>query len=298
MNAAFTATQVAESIGKFWPGVAETCGLANCSGAKSLWRRVWRRRHGIRFDGALYCHPQCLEVAVRAELLRLLNQAPVSPPVNRMPLGLLMVARGKLTYTEVSAALEAQRRARYGNIGEWVEKLGFATEQDVTAALGLQWGCPVASSLSFELAGATQPLPFAIMENFLMWPLHRVASSNSLYIACGKRVDHGVLSAIEKMLGCRAQPCVAAPKLIASRIERVRQEPRAGEIEFRSMRGPAEMVRIATSYIARIGAEEIRASRVGSVIWLLLKNRVTNLNLLFQLRNRGPFSQQTHNPAN
>ena len=47
---------------------------------------------------------------------------------------------------EVQAALEAQRRARYGKIGEWIEKLGFATEKEVTTALALQWGCPVASS--------------------------------------------------------------------------------------------------------------------------------------------------------
>jgi len=276
---------VVQSLGKYWPGASANCGLPHCPVKNSLWRRIWRHRNGVRFDGVLYCHLPCLEIVLREELLRLQDQTLPVPPPNRIPLGLLMVARGKLTHAEVSAALEAQRRARHGNIGEWVEKLGFASEQDVTAALGLQWGCPVASSLSNESNATAHHLPSAILEDFLMWPIHWVPATNTLYIACGKRVDHGVLSAIEKMLGCRTQPCVGSPKSIASRIERLRQEGRAGQIEFHSMRDTSEMVRIAISYIGRLGPQEIRATRAGDFIWLLLKNLSTSMNLVFHLRS-------------
>lgn len=284
-NDSFIGAHWTASAPKYWPLGTRRCGLMDCSGAKSFWRRMWRRRYGIRFEGVLYCHPQCLETAVRRKLLDLQNQILVPPPANRIPLGLLMIARGKLTYTEVSAALDAQRRARYGNIGEWFEKLGFATEQEITAALGLQWGCPVASSLEVGSNGTTRRLPLAILENFLMWPLHYVSATNILYIAFGKRVDHGALNAIEKMLGCRTQPCVASPKVIARRIERLRQEPSTREVEFGPMQDPGEVARIAISYIARSGAEEIRVSRLGPFIWMLLKTHLTSLNLLFRLRS-------------
>lgn len=281
MNETFTLPRFAENWQRYWQSSGSRCGLINCSGPTSFWHRMWSTRNKVRFNGVLYSHQQCLETAIRHELLRLQNQTPAPPPANRMPLGLLMVARGKLTYDQVTEALAAQRKSGTGTIGEWFEKLGFLTEREVAAALGLQWGCPVSSSLEFN--GSCHRLPLAILENFLMWPLHHVAASNTLYVAFGKRVDHGALYAIETMLRCRIQPCVAAAKVITSRIERLRQEPRAGEVEFRSMRDPAEIVRVAVSYVARLSPEEIRSSRLGPFIWMLLKSRVTSLNLLFRL---------------
>ena len=268
--------------GKYLTGSVQRCGLVNCSRPKSLWRRLWARRHGIRFDGVYYCHPQCLETAVQQELSWLQNQVPTPPSPNRMPLGLLMVARGKVTYDQVMTALAAQRTSGRGNIGEWFEKLGILTEQEVAAALALQWGCPLSSSLESNETG--HQLPLALLETFQMWPLHYVRATNTQYLALGKRLDHASLYAIEKMLGCRVQPCVAPGKVIASRIERFRQEPHAREVEFRSMHDSAEIARIAISYIARLNAEEIRISRVRQFIWLLLKNHHTTTNLLFRLQ--------------
>src|SRR5450432_2850853 len=93
---------------------------------------------------------------------RLRTMAPSPQPPNRIPLGLLMLARGKLTYLEVRAALEAQRRARYAKIGEWIEKLGFVTEQEVTTALALQWECPVASSFDRSAIHSPGDIPLSI----------------------------------------------------------------------------------------------------------------------------------------
>jgi hypothetical protein len=243
---------------------------------------VWARRSGTLFDGLFYCHPQCLETAFWQELSRLQNQVPALPPPNRMPLGLLMVARGKVTYDQVLMALAAQRTSKSGNIGEWLEKLGFLTEQEVARALALQWGCPVSSSL--ESTGSSHRLPLLLLENFVMWPLHYVKATNTQYIAFGKPLDHAVLYAIEKMLGCRVQPCAAPGKAIASRIERLRHEPRPGEVDFCSVHEPAEIVRIASSYSARLDAEEIRMCRVGEFIWVRLKNHQMTTNLLFRLQ--------------
>lgn len=294
MKNVFTRLSFATTLEKYWGASGNRCGLSNCTGTKSLWGRVWARRHGIRFEGILYCRPQCLETAFRQELLRVQNHTPGPPPASRMPLGLLMVARGKLTYDQVSAALAAQKKSGTGNIGEWFERLGFVTEQEVTGALALQWGCPVSSSL--ECNGTPHKFPPAILETFLMWPLHYSSATNTQYVAFGKRVDHAVLYAMEKMLGCRVQPCVASGAAIAKLIERLRQEPRSGEVEFRSIDNPAEIVRIATSYIARLDAEEVRMSRVGDFIWLLLKNRATTINVTFRLQHETPPAEEATEP--
>lgn len=278
------------------------CALVSCSRPRSLWQRLRRRHHpeGTFLQGLFYCQPQCLETALIGQLSRLRVMAPSPPPPNRIPLGLLMVARGKLTYLEVRAALEAQRRARYGKIGEWIEKLGFASEQEVTTALALQWGCPVASSFDPSTIHSPGSIPLPILEAFQMLPLNYVASTNTLYLAFGERVDHAALYAIEKILDCRTQPCVAGRKSIARQLDAMRQLPRPSDVEFGPMNNLAEMARIAASYTARLTPEQVRLSRIGRFIWLRLevgsnvrsnartKLRSITTNLVFRLPTDSP----------
>jgi hypothetical protein len=247
------------------------CALSTCSRPQSLWRRLRHRSTGVFLQDVFYCKPQCLEAALIGQLSQLRGMIASPQPTNRIPLGLLMVARGKLTHVEVRAALEAQRRARHGKIGEWIEKLGFATEQEVTSALALQWGCPVASSFDPSTIRFVGNIPLAILEAFQMLPFNHVASTNTLFIAFGERVDHAALYAIEKILECRTQPCVADRKLVARQLDAMRQLPRPSNVEFGPMNDLAEMGRIAASYTARLAPEQVRLARVGKFIWLRLK---------------------------
>jgi hypothetical protein len=280
------------------------CALASCTRPHSLWHRLRHRPSGTFLQGVFYCQPQCLETALIGQLSRLRVTAPSPQLPNRIPLGLLMVARGKLTHIEVRAALEAQRRARYGKIGEWIEKLGFATEQEVTTALALQWGCPVASSFDPSTIQSPGSIPLPILEAFQMVPLSYAAATNTLCLAFGERVDHAALYAIEKILDCRTQPCVAGRKSIARQLDFMRQLPRPCEVEFGPMNDLAEMARIASSYTARLSPEQVRLSRVGRFIWLRLnvrrdvrpnfrsdvrcKTRSNATNLVFRLPTESP----------
>src|ERR1700688_3599579 len=273
MSKVFKLANWLDAIRRYIPGRPQrACALNSCTRQHSLWQQITHRRHprGTLLQGVYYCHPLCLETALREQLSSLHGMAPSTQPANRIPLGLLMVARGKLTYVEVRAALEAQRRARYGKIGEWIEKLGFASEREVTKALALQWGCPVA--LSFDPATSHFPseIPLPILEAFQMLPLNYVASTNTLYLAFGERVDHAALYAIEKILACRTLPCVAGRESIARHLEAMRQLSRPGDVEFGPISDLAEMASIASSYTARLSPGQVRLSRVGRFIWLRL----------------------------
>jgi hypothetical protein len=233
-------------------------------------------------DEKFYCQPRCLETALVAQIARLRNIPQPVPPPNRIPLGLLMVARGKLTHVEVRAALEAQRRAGYGKIGDWLEKLGFASEQEVTAALAVQWGCPLVSSFDLGIVDMPGSIPLPILESFQMLPANYTAATNTLYLAFGERVDHAALYTIERTLDCRTQPCVAQRRKIACRLDDLRQMPRPGDVEFVT-RDFGEMARITSSYVNRVNPEQVRICRMGSFIWLRLKARAAATNLVFNL---------------
>jgi len=264
------------------------CGLPGCSGPKNPWSRFVHHRSGTYLQGVFYCQRQCLETALTAQLARLHAIAPPARPSNRIPLGLLMVARGWLTHEQVVTALAAQQSAHSGQIGEWFEKLGFATEQQVTSALGLQWGCPVTSSFDSAAVAALGRIPLGIMEAFQMLPLHFVSATNTIYVAFGQRVDHAALYAIEKLLDWRTQPCVAGRKIVAEELVRMRQQPRPRELEFGPMRDFAEIGRVSVSYMLRLGADEARLARVGPFIWLRLRVQSAHTDLLFRLGLESP----------
>ena len=268
---------------KRWQEMGLPCGLVSCSGNKSPWTHIWRPPAGAFLQGVFYCQPKCLETALIAQLARLYPSAPAAVPSNRIPLGLLMVARGWLTHEQVVTAVAAQQSANSGKIGDWFEKLGFATEQQVTSALGLQWGCPVASSLDSVANAPFGRIPFGILEAFQMLPLHFVTATNTLYIAFGERVDHAALYTIEKVLDCRTQPCVGVRKSVAAELDQMRQQPRPHEIEFGPMHDCTEIGRVGASYMLRLGADEARLGRVGQFIWLRLRARSSHTNLLFRL---------------
>jgi Type II secretion system (T2SS), protein E, N-terminal domain len=294
------------------------CALSSCSRAQSLWQRLRRQPTGAFLQDVFYCKPQCMESALIGQLSQLRGMASTPQRMNRIPLGLMMVARGTLTHLEVRAALEAQRRARHGKIGEWIEKLGFATEQEVTSALALQWGCPVASSFDPSMIQAVGNIPLPILEAFQMLPFNLVAATNTLYIAFGERVDHAALYAIGKILQCRTQPCVAGRKIVARQLDLMRQLPRPADVEFGPISDLAEMRRIAASYTSRLSPEQVRIVRVGKFIWLRLEpsqraaqNRGQNAgreaaptNLVFRLPNEPiavpvtrPFRQLAQSPV-
>ena len=258
------------------------CALRANHGPLPIWQRWLRRHKGTFLHGDFYCGPECLQTALLRQIARLRLASVPPQPSNRIPLGLLMVARGKLTHLEVRAALEAQRRARYGKIGEWFEKLGFATEEDVTAALALQWGCPVASSFDPATVNSPGEIPLPVLEAFQMLPLHYAPSTNTLYLAFGERVDHAALYAIERILECRTLPCVAGRKTVARQLEQMRQQNRPQDVEF-STCDLGEMGRITSSYVTRISPETVRLSRIGRFIWLHLRAKGAPTNLLFRL---------------
>jgi hypothetical protein len=268
---------------KYFASGESRCASLACTGKKTLWRRLCSRRTGMFLDDRYYCHQKCLETELMAQIARLQAMNEPVPPPNRMPLGLLMVARGKLTHVELRAALEAQRRAHHGRIGDWFEKLGFASEQEVTAALAIQWGCPLVSSSELAAVDAPGNIPLPILEAFQMLPINYLAASNTLYLAFGERVDHAALYAIERTLACRTQPCVASRKKIACQLESLRHLSRPRDVEF-ATGDLAEMVRIAASYVNRVSPNEVRLSRIGRFIWIRLGSLKAVTNLVFDLR--------------
>jgi hypothetical protein len=269
----------------------------NCGGTHS--RNPWRMRGGscgVRMQASWYCRPECLERAVAEALGR---TRPVSlrdaAAPHRVPLGLLLLSRQQLTATQLRTALELQRTAGRGKIGEWIQKLEFTTEAQITAALARQWSCPVLRTSPERLLGRQfTSIPVLLLESFQMIPVELAEATGTLLIAFSEGIDHTVLYAVEQMLGYRTEACFVCPSDLQKGLQALAQRHVAKDVVFDRTQDIHECSRIVASYSAKVGAEEVRLARCGKYIWIRLERlQAETLNLVL----RAPADLISSHPA-
>jgi len=269
----------------YWQRALPHCGEAGCTLARRLFKRARWWNAAIRLDGTRYCAAQCFENAMRECLSRISTAAlPAASVRHRIPLGLLLLSRGQLTNQQLRSALEAQKESGRHRLGEWLEKMGYATEQQVTAALGVQWACPVLTSGVNPDSRTLRLLPFRWLEAFHMLPLQFVPSTGMFYLAFSEGIDYPALYAVEQMLACRTEACLISGSAMDQALEHSGLQRGAGDLLFEGWRDAAEMARITCGYVLKLGAEEVRAVGCGGYVWVRLSAGQDVANLLF----RGP----------
>ncbi|MDE3105265.1 MAG: hypothetical protein KGK08_08835 [Acidobacteriota bacterium] len=181
------------------------CGNPECS---SSWSVPWRSRRRPVFESQWGCSGRCLQSIVRAAVRRehggeRRNASAPQPHRHRVPLGLVMLAQGWITNPQLQQALNQQRTAGTGRIGDWlVNACGLDTEQ-VTRGLSVQWGCPVFSTDGFDAQAMALVLPEPAVQEFGMVPLRAVG--NMLYLGCEDRPSPSVAFAAERMSGLKTE---------------------------------------------------------------------------------------------
>lgn len=243
----------------------------NCVHRQGIWHRVLRREPGVMLDGTRYCLDQCLEQALTEALGRTDSRSSRTRVAHRVPLGLLLVSRRQLTPEQLRAALEAQRRAGHGRLGDWLQSLGFAGEEQITAALARQWSCPVLRIPSSYPRSARLPqIPFSLLENANLVPVDYSEATRTLHVAFGEGIDYNVLYALEKMIGCHTEACMAVPSFIRVSLQALTHQRGEHESSFAALTEGPELVRILRSYCIRVSATEIRLAACGGLLWVRL----------------------------
>jgi hypothetical protein len=87
------------------------------------------------------------------------------------------------------------------------------------------------------------------------------------------------------MLECRAVPCLVSDGATDRLLERARNSERVVQC-FDRISGTAEMARITGSYVAKVGAEEVKIVARGPYIWVRLTTEGNATDLLFTQRPR------------
>jgi len=266
------------------------CASEECRQQSRILDRVRSSGTGIRVDARWYCSPECFERAMRDEFQLLLSEerSRQGSRMHRVPLGLLLMSHGAIDHAQLTAALEAQRQAGKGRIGEWLGRIAGVNEDQITKALSDQLCCPVlrSSSVSPQLA---ETVPVRLLEHYRMVPVHYSNSPRNMYIAFCDQVDHSVLYGVERMLQCRTQPCLISDSTMERTLTRLRSTTRPDEVVFANNQSPSEMAKITRNYAAQLHADAAKVVACGEHVWVRLLRPRHIFNLLFQ-RGAGKLS--------
>jgi len=257
---------------------------SSCLHASHLWQRLTGTPSTVLLSGSKYCLDACLEPALEDALLQARSSVNHRSVPHRVPLGLLLLSRQHVTVEQLTSALDSQRAAGYGRIGEWLLTFGYVSKEQIIAALARQWSCPVLRDNSWTpRPERIPPLPPTLLERSLMVPVGYAPASAALHLAFGDSIDHNLLYAIERMTGCHTEPCFALPESIQFRLRILIEQQTKNEVVFECETQVPESARIVRSYCARVSACEVRIAAAGLYTWVrLFRRRGPCLDLLFR----------------
>jgi hypothetical protein len=238
----------------------QSCANPNCP---SGWLQLWRNRHIPRFEGEWTCSAPCMEAlvanAVRRELRGKDEIAGTHAP--RMPLGLILLAKGWISRQELEHAVILQRIAGRGRIGEWLRRVAGISEEMIARALAAQWSCISICGQS-GVVPAPELVPAQIRESCGLLPLRHVRRG-TLYLAGNQRVEHGAVAAIGRMLHAQAEPVFIEDSRwsLSFREQAVRPEMRTVAVDQTA-------TKLLTQIIEREKPHDSRLVRVKDLFWL------------------------------
>lgn len=279
------AAQRAPKTSSTWGKWSTKCANSNCK-AKTLFQAFTRRNQGMSLNGDWYCGSACLEQALKGSIADMVTSKgkPVKAHSSRIPLGLSLLQRGVLSAEQLRVALD-QHKSTGTNFGDVVQQLGFATSEQVTAAVAAQWACPVFPLGDRRLEPGIR-IPRRFLELYGMLPVHYAETERRLLIGFVSGVQHQVLYTIGHMTSCNVAPCF----ITAREYEMHLNSPstaflRDDELVFEQIVDPAEMARITTNYVVQLGAERMRLGKCHDYLWTRIWGRKREMDLLFQVQN-------------
>jgi hypothetical protein len=182
-----------------------------------------------------------------------------------------MLEHGWITSLQLRRALEAQKAAGGGRLGQWLVRQQGVNERLVTRALGLQWSCPVLALEFHDAEALTALLPRLFVDAFGALPL-RVAAGRLLYLGFEERLDPVLSLAIERMTGLRVESGLVQGSLFGPAHSRMlgARFPRVELIEASS---ELSAVHALSKAVEKTRPVEARLVRVHDCLWLRMAHR-------------------------
>jgi hypothetical protein len=262
-----------------------SCSSACCPRPATLWQRWWARHEGIWLHEHWYCSVECFYSGLYRHLEQAALAGPrIMVPPNRVPLGLVLLAQGDITPGQLREALQRQKNAGTGKIGEWLVRMGALSEPQVTAALATQQRCPVLSPQEPQWLAPRWRWPDSLVERYRAVPVFYNPAQSLLYVGFLDLVDHAFVYVLEQLLRSRVEPCIVPSRVHAQYLELRRHAFDVNTVEIHQRQGSIEMTRTVSNYAEQVHADRCLVGRCSDRLWIRLETALeVPLDLLFRL---------------
>jgi hypothetical protein len=269
------------AVDRGWEKMRAVCALPECPG-KSLVRYIPQTRTGIRVGKLWYCSADCFAMAARAPLAdlcgRRVTEMPRSP---RMSLGLVMLSKGQLTAEQLRKAV-VQSEVAGEDLEAALVRLGLASEKQLTASRAAQWGYPVfAQDQVGHLVEAD--IPRVLLDACSAVPLHYSATAKRMLLGFVTRIDHSFLESMERVTGCRAEPCFITPTDFDEQMERITSPQDYEDVLVDEPGTPDRMARTVGRYAVEVGATEAFFTQCKGYVWVRVAGKRGRTDITFRI---------------
>lgn len=266
-----------------WNRVRAVCALPDCHN-KLLMRFVPRSNRGIFVGEQWYCSPDCFSEASRGILSAISAVEVLEVPRNpRLSLGLALLTKGTLTSEQLRLAM-AKTEKDGSDLESTLTDWGWASEKQLAAARAAQWGYPVLGQ-DLSAHSVVADLPPILFRACSATPLYYSAEAKRLVLGFVQRVDHSLLQSIERITGCRAEPCFITPEELTKQLDRLTGPRKYEQVVIDRPGTTPKMARTLGGVAVQVGATEAAFSRCHSFLWARLAGDRGTVDVIFDLKN-------------
>ena len=210
------------------------------------------------------CWAAVLRQRIDRELAASFEPGGIITHAHRVPLGLVLLSMGVITEAQLQSALEQQRQAKQGRIGDWLRKETDLGEKEITRALGMQWNCPIFDLAAYRPQAGEVPRELVEIYRFLPLPAR---NRGLLYLAFDRALNPVASFAVQHMTGLRVEAGLAGEDAFAEAWSRslAMQTPAAKVVKPRTRE---ELLDAATSVLQDPAVTDASLTRVHQHIWL------------------------------
>jgi len=194
--------------------------------------------------------------------------------IPRPKLGTILMQTAFITRDQLDEAIRLQTQAREGRIGEWLQRLGFVEEHQITAALAKQYGLPLINlNIADANAEAVRMIPGKVARCSGLVPVGFNDDQMSLRVAVTAPVSFNSQEAVRRMVGKGIVPYIGDQSVIQRLLEKLYEPEELDLSDLPTFSSLEELVEVGNEAIAiaiNHRAQNIRAELGQDFFWVRL----------------------------
>jgi hypothetical protein len=272
------------AMDRTWKNTHTECAFPKCHNTIPM-RSVPQVRGGMRVGDLWYCSAACFADAAFVRFSAIQERRVIEMPHNpRLSIGLALLSKGLLADDQLRLAVEESRHR-----GEEIEltllRMGLTNERQLATARAAQWGCPV-----LRQDGLRDPIvadiPASLLRACQAVPMSYSQNGKRLLMGFVVRVEHRFLLALEKVTGCKTEPCFITHTDFEEQMARMTVVPDCNAVLHEDPQTPREMANTIALQATETCARTAIFAECRDYLWTRIIGDRRTVDVLFRTPNR------------